>query len=469
MPQRNPFMKQRILFLLILAGILFCMPSCNDNEHAVSIRHITTRTAPDNVLRIPVTVDFSAPCTFTVTYWEQGHRSRQLTTPPVTTGGATGEVTLKFLKGRTTYEFQVNVAGGTSSKVYSFTTQPVPIDVPAFTLAKDQLGGRLDGYVLQWEASDPGYVTFCDMQGNVVWYQQFPEAIRTASYDPRTHTLQLMTGFADEHNHDRLCAHIIRTDLDGNVLLNQTPSDRTVRYPHHDFRLLPDGNFIFVNNVVRTFDLSTIGGTAAQQVWGDGFTVLSPEGNVLKRWDCFAAIDPVADDAYLHTTRVADDLIHANSVNQDVNGDFYMTFNRLSELWKIDGRTGRVLYRVGPHGNVSMPAADMASGLHSATPLAPDRVLCFDNGRKSGASRAIIYEVNPTAMTARATLSIRLPSDLSSTDRSNAQLLQDHSLMFFGSTQGRASVITDLDGNLLWVLRRSGISYRSYYYPRSAF
>ena len=72
-------------------------------------------------------------------------------------------------------------------------------------------------------------------------------------------------------------------------------------------------------------------------------------------------------------------------------------------------------------------------------------------------------------MTARATLSIRLPSDLSSTDRSNAQLLQDHSLMFFGSTQGRASVITDLDGNLLWVLRRSGISYRSYYYPRSAF
>jgi hypothetical protein len=141
-----------------------------------------------------------------------------------------------------------------------------------------------------------------------------------------------------------------------------------------------------------------------------------------------------------------------------------MKMNRINQLWKIDGATGKVLYRVGPDGNVAMNQEDYASGLHAAEPLAPDKVLCLDNGSDIAQSRAVIYEIDPVAMSAKATLSVRIPTEYSSTDRSNVQLIKDSSMLMFGMTLGRANVFTDLNGNLLKVITRTGISYRSYYY-----
>ena len=64
----------------------------------------------------------------------------------------------------------------------------------------------------------------------------------------------------------------------------------------------------------------------------------------------------------------------------------------------------------------------------------------------------------------KVTLSVPIPSEYSSTDRSNVQLIRDGEMLMFGSTLGRCNVFTDKTGKILKVIKRTGISYRSYYY-----
>ena len=175
-------------------------------------------------------------------------------------------------------------------------------------------------------------------------------------------------------------------------------------------------------------------------------------------------MDPFNSDDIILEGGAVKDFLHANSVNWDSNGDYYMTFNRRSELWKIDGATGKVLYRVGPKGNVKLDESGFASGLHAVEPLAPNKLLCLDNGEERGYSRALIYEVDPAAMSAKVTMSVDFPAEFSSLDRSNVQLICNGTMLMFGSTLGRCALFADLEGNVLKVIKRNGISYRTYYY-----
>jgi hypothetical protein len=380
--------------------------------------------------------------------------------------GGVADLTIMFVKGNSDYRFCINVNNIRHEQEYSFHTNSLPSGVPVYNVTVENDGAPADGYILQWQATKPGYVTFCDMQGNVVWYEEFDQAIRMAHFNQEEGKLCVLTGFRDgvnSTNFQRLCDKIITLDLFGNRYISWIASDDNVPYPHHDIKFTPDGNIIMVCNTVKEYDLTSFDITDTQ-VWGDGFTIISPQSVVLKTWNNFGELDPFNSNEIIKEAGAPKDFLHANSVNWDSNGDYYMTMNRINQLWKIDGATGKVLYRVGPDGNVAMNQEDYASGLHAAEPLAPDKVLCLDNGSDIAQSRAVIYEIDPVAMSAKATLSVRIPTEYSSTDRSNVQLIKDSSMLMFGMTLGRANVFTDLNGNLLKVITRTGISYRSYYY-----
>lgn len=465
-------MTLRHLLLLSLSFLLFI--SCNKDDDPVFdnyVKTVTVNTAAGNVLRVPIDLTFHRDCRFSVTYWTASDKSDAVTTQVTESSGLKATKTLMMLKAKTTYNYQVNIEDGgktATSPVEQFTTESLPAGVPTYYVTVDKMTRKLKGYLMQWQASTPGYITFCDTEGNVVWYEKFDQPIRMAYMDSTTRTIAVLTGFRDgvsSKQFQRLCDKIIVTDLYGNRSVDWTASAENVAYPHHDIKIMPDGNLLLVNNVTRTFDLSSVGGAAGTEVYGDGFTVISPKGAVLKTWNAFDDVDPIRDNGYLSSAENWYDLLHANSVNWDSEGNYYMTFNRLNELWKIDKTTGKVLYRVGPQGNITLQNDHFPSGIHSAQPLAPNEILCFDNGSNVGQSRAIIYKVDPVAKTARVTMAVTIPSEFSSIDRSNVQLLGSTMLMF-GSTMGRACVFTDLSGNILKVIKRGGISYRTYYYEQ---
>lgn len=459
-----------LLATVLATGLTACS---NDDDSDIAISEVTIANAADgNALRYPVKVRTSKDCFVSLTYWPAREPGKEVTTEPVGTAGLKADAMIMFVKADTDYEFCVNINGRRRDDIYSFHTSSLPSGLPKYSIIVDNGGAPTDGYVLQWQATKPGWITFCDMNGEVVWYEEFDQAIRMAYYDPEVRKMCVLTGFRDgvnSKNFQRLADKIITLDLAGNREVNWIASDDNVPYPHHDIKYTPDGDLIMVCNTIKKFDLSQFELGDDTEVWGDGFTIISSTGDVKRRWNNFEEYTPFNSNDVILERGAVKDFLHANSVNWDSEGNYYMTFNRINQLWKIEASTGKVLYRVGVHGNVTMPAEGMPSGIHAAEPLATDKILCFDNGEERGYSRAVIYNINPSAMTATLELDVPIPSEYSSQDRSNVQLICDGKILMFASTLGRCNVFTDLQGNILKVLKRTGISYRSYYYPAIAY
>lgn len=474
-------MKFRFVKLLILGyAAIFTAYSCNkDLQIGDYISSVEIVEEHDNPLRVPVEIVFTKSCYYKLEYWQKGNPSVSGSTSVYKTAGGKETATVMFLYPDTEYEFRVVVNSGSTScnsDIYGFTTGSLPIGIPEYTVSGAYPQTEIPGYIFQWQATAPGWVSFCDTDGNIVWYEQLEMAARQVTFDQDTRTIVMLLGFKTGQNDpkfQRWCKKIVVMDLEGNRSVDIDTDEAIIATPHHEIKRMPDGNIAILHSVVKKFDLTPVGGKPDTEVYGDGITIVTPDLQTkVWEWDVFGELDPVRDE-YLEIMTYNErsglyprqiDLVHANSIGWDGNGNIYFTLNHLNELWKIDRTTGKVIYRVGDYGNIYLAEEDHASGLHAAEPLAENKVLCLNNGKSGEQSRAMIYEVNPLAKVATVTLSVSIPAELSSYDRSNAMLSRDGSMMFFGSTMGRCNVFTDLEGNVLKVIKRTGISYRSYYY-----
>ena len=163
---------------------------------------------------------------------------------------------------------------------------------------------------------------------------------------------------------------------------------------------------------------------------------MNTQGEIVKKWSCFDHLNPL-DHPNITTKKVKEDWIHANSIDQDSEGNYYMTTNRDSELWKINGRTGELVYRVGENGTIKPTANLLSHGIHCAVVQSPNEVLVIDNARenKTTGSRALIYKVNEHSKTVSVPLEVALPKGQFSTTRSNVQFIDNQHVLFALSTQ----------------------------------
>lgn len=455
-------------FILILAAFISLQGCSRKEDNFAYWAKEVNVSITDNSLRAQITTTFKESCSYRIRYWENARGERCARTTSMQTG-LKGEntCTLIFLYPETHYTFEIIVEDRAVSKRVEFLTGSLPPDVPSYSVDYSSTDDEpLTGYLLQWNANNPGYVTFCDYDGKVVWYQSFGEGIRTAHYNPHTGKLAVMAGFkygVNDRNFQRLVSEVFVCDLYGHTFFRRKAAEGFLPHLHHEFKTTDDGKMLFVSNFIKAFDLRSRGAsTESTDVWGDGFYLCSEDGKVEKSWDCFAELDPIATD-YLDPVKTATDYIHANSVEIDSNGDYYMTFNRISELWKIDGNTGDVIYRLGVHGNVSLDGDFPSGGLHAAVALEPDLIMCYANGRDKGYSEGVVYQIDLVAKTATYRTRIVLPAEYSSKDRSNMQKIGDD-LYFMNSTVCGKAIFVNGSGEIRRVISRSGISYRAYYF-----
>ncbi|MCR5019281.1 MAG: aryl-sulfate sulfotransferase [Bacteroidales bacterium] len=440
-----------IALISVVATVLI---SCSKGEETLKV--VAVAGKGENELRVPVSVRFSSPCEYWIEYWKDGGKVEK--TRIYRCEGSEADATIMFLYPGTTYTFRVVARSGEQtaySEEESFTTGDLPVDVPKYRVKVTDTSRQIPGLLMQSSAGNPGFVTFCDTDGMILWYERFDEAVRQATFDPRTGTILVNLGFRFDPNGNfqRIADKTVMLDLFGNRLFEKKAGEGYLDYPHHEIVRMDDGNILALHNSTQEFDLTSLGGEPRTDVYGEGISIFSPEGNVVWAWNCFGTLNPLMDKT-VNPVKNATDLMHANSVCWDSEDNLYISYNKLNEIWKILRQDGSVLYR----------AACDTDGIHSLVSLAPDKLLCLDNGKNAGQSRAVIYNIDPSTGTPVTQYSVAFPREYCSINRSNVVYRPDMDLLIFSSTVRLAAVFTDLEGNMLRVIERNEISYRAYYY-----
>lgn len=296
----------------------------------------------------------------------------------------------------TPYAARVVVYGGGAvvlGDVLDFTTDTLPADLPRY-----EAGGS---------DPSPGYVAFAagryglviDNIGRVVWYHAFPppgpglnfQAQPSGRYVARPTT-------PDPTDRDPW----VEIDPLGNVTRTLgCAGDLMPRF--HDLIAETDGGYWIMCDETRTMDLTAIGGVASAQVTGTVVQHLSSTGALTFEWspfDHFALTD--LDAASRAGTSV--NWTHGNALELDSDGNLLVSFRSLSEITKIDTRTGDVLWRMGGLRNQfafrDTPTPAFAAQ-HGVRVTGPGSIVLLDNLGDPAGSRAERYVYDAEGRTAR--------------------------------------------------------------------
>ena len=443
-------------------GALTLIAACQGEPGGVappvvpSIDAVTVAANPTNALSAVVTVRVRLADSVAVRYGA-GPTLDSATAAVVAAGESTVVPVLGLLPS-TTYALRVvayredqAVPGG----LMGFTTDPLPSDLPH--------------YVASGTDPSPGYVAFSagmyglviDNTGRVVWYRRFtggpglnfqPQA--NGRYVARPPTAAPATAWME-------------IDPLGNVTRTfGCARGLTARF--HDLIAKPDGSYWLLCDETRTMDLSALGGVAGAQVMGTVVQHVSGAGTLLFEWSPFDHFQITDLDA-ASRAGASVNWTHGNALDLDADGNLIVSFRSLSEITKIDTRTGAVLWRMGGlrnqftfEGGANTGFARQ-HGVRVTSPGAPGggNLMLLDNLGDPAGSRAERYVYDAQLRTARLVASYGpTPAVIAQLGGTTQELPRGRTLVAFGN--GDRVEEYDSSGSVVWhIVGTSGYVFRA--------
>ena len=317
-------------------------------------------------------------------------------TPSIPASPGLLELPLLGLLAGTEYRLQVVAWGGgvmVAGDTLALVTGPLPADLPLFAA-----GGP---------APSPGYVLFStgtygivmNNAGRVVWYVHFEDgpslnfqAQPNGRYVARPATADLAA-----------VVPLVEMDALGRVTRSLGCAGG-LRPRFHDVLVERNGGYWLLCDETREMDLTGIGGVAAAEVTGTVVQHLDPAGTLLFSWSAFDHLEltdlPLEDRA-----GAAVNWTHGNALDLDAEGNLYLSFRSLSEITKVDTRTGQVVWRLGGLRNAfTLPGgASPFLRQHGLRLTTGGELVLLDNFGESDGSRAERYRLDPGTGTATLT------------------------------------------------------------------
>lgn len=243
----------------------------------------------------------------------------------------------------------------------------------------------------------------------------------------------------------------------------------------HEFMILPDEHYLFMAyDTIHNYDLGTQGGVVT--VIGVVIQELDQTHHLVFQWRGFdeGHFLPTDMQHIESVTNMEMDAIHANSLDVDSVGNILLSSRHLSEITKIDHKTGDIIWRMGGKNNQFTFIGDSLafSYQHSARFVNGDRILLFDNGndRPNHFSRAVEYRIDEQAHTATLVWQFQHDQTVKSTAMGGVQRLPNgNTLIGWGATQMPGPAVTEVtpDGHVVYeaALPLGYVSYRAFRFP----
>jgi hypothetical protein len=192
-------------------------------------------------------------------------------------------------------------------------------------------------------------------------------------------------------------------------------------------------------------------------------------GRVLFQWDALKHV-PISQSHLRPIPGLAFDYFHGNAIAQDTDGNLLVSARNTWGIYKINVRTGRIMWQVGAKGDHTLPVPWCYQ--HNIVPLGGNRYSLFDDGgwgpgcqhgSTGHASRGLIVQVAPAQQRAGVRLVrayTHTPSIYAAICGSLQGLANRDALIGWGNVP----VATEYapDGTVLMDLTMSNWSYRAF-------
>jgi outer membrane protein assembly factor BamB len=177
-------------------------------------------------------------------------------------------------------------------------------------------------------------------------------------------------------------------------------------------------------------------------MYADYLAELAPVGQTVWEWRSWEHLDPVADGiAEVQALRTL--WAMGNSVLELPNGDILVSYRPISTVIRIDRRTGKIVWKLGP---------PTLAGQHAPTRLENGNILIFDNGVHrvdDPLPFSRVIEINPETNEIGWTYQDKPVSNFFSPRMGNAQRLPNGNTLINEASFGRFFEVTR-DGEIVW-------------------
>lgn len=414
---------KRLCTLLLAAAI---WAGCSDSPTDAAPPAITS-TATDSsgpIFRY-VVVNLARPAGVEITYQPEGGGPKLQVTAD--SSALRHRLFLPRLRERARYTFEVRSRAETGA-----TGQPMTGAVTTGALPPELAALRMTGSgspsqpltMVELMITTTGYngALVADADGNIVWYYRTRTAVNGVSRRKNGNFILL--------DND---SGLVELSPDAQVV-RRLRNGATQPYGliHHDATVTANDRVLFLARETKTIRDTAVVGEAIWE-W-------LPETNtVSKKWSSFDFFDWAT---HRGPQTAANNWLHANSIEVSPRGNIIVSARNLDQVFSIAPDFRAIEWTMGGPNATIMPAlADRFYSQHSAIEVAPNRVLLFDNGlgrpNNESWSRAIEYQVNPTARTATVAWQYRPAPDISALRvGSVVRLANGNTVIGFGWGQG---------------------------------
>ncbi|WP_299782618.1 aryl-sulfate sulfotransferase [uncultured Formosa sp.] len=438
----------------------------------------------DNALKIKIDVETSEGADAYIQYWTYTNTAQ--TDSVISYSLISREKNLHHfmlvdVNLNTKYNFNVVVQKKSlkrNSKTYDFsTTRKIPW-VPYYRNTDSISNVKFDGYLHFHSRQIPGYLFITNGEGKLASYYKNEDNFKVSKWTNRETLLGILS---NDTLHFTNGKKIIEYDKFGNTLLEiETGKDNIEHSFHHEVDLDENGNVMTLVYNERIMDLSAVGGTKTDTIKGDGILVLNHKKEVVWEWSVFDVMNPLDDKTILKSKK---DWLHANSLFKDKQGDYYVSFRNISQIWKINGKTGKLIWKLGgTDGDFIMPEDAVFSGQHNIRINENNELVLLDNGNlrfkpgfKQASNRIKMLDINAGSQSRLLTISldtiqmkakakdiVPFPKKYFTHSQGSAEYIND-SLVVFCSTNTNRIVFTNKNGNVLGNMPLEYSTYRVQY------
>ena len=421
-------------------------------------------SAPDhNTLKVQIDVKTKGKVDVSVEYWQKDDSTKRFISE-VSKQNTAHRLVLINLRPKKEYDYQIITKvdrAESKSKNYSFSTPGYPMWIQDFfkvTAPDSSVIPKVfkEGYVLISRRETPGIIFILDHRGDIRWYHQVNgTGFKTVHF---TQNQTLLSILGTEEYPTSYGNEILEVSMNGDTLLHLKKGEKDFKETIHHEIILNDKNQIVTLCVQKKiFNLSKVGGAKQDTVKSDGILVLDRNGKKVWSWSVFDALNPLEDKRIMEEKK---DWMHANSLSFDKDGNYLISFYNNGQVWKLDAKSGKVIWKFGRGGDFVLPKEGVFDQGHAVHRNINGELMLFDNGTSKLLSRTLAFKLDETGRKSQLTTNINLPPSIY-TARMGSAYQVDSDAVLQCSSKTNTIVLTNKAGRFLWMLKSSIMPYRA--------